>query len=304
MSVWAVVAHHGDRGDTKRCLARLRASEISPDVILLVDNQGDWPREGDQSQQWAAASERGSVQVLAPGRNLGFAGAAAAGASLALKGGADWVWFVNNDAEVADDCLARLLAAGEAEARAGLLSPVIFYRDDGAVWYAGGDVSRRTLAARHRHTIAAEQPYETGYATGCAVLARSSMVRRLGPLDERLFMYAEDVDWSLRARRDGWKILVVPAARVVHGVARAAGRRRFSPLAVYLLTRNHLALARRWDAGPAAVPATLWWGTRQLLKSRTRAELQRQAMAVACGLCHGLTGRLGPPPPLIARPRR
>ena len=59
----------------------------------------------------------------------------------------------------------------------------------------------------------------TGYLTGCCILARREVWERVGPLDERYFIYAEDADWSLRARRLGVALLFVPTARLWHKVS-------------------------------------------------------------------------------------
>jgi len=279
--VWAVVAHYGEPAATLAAIASLRAGSVQPDEILVVDNQGNFPGE--------------AARAVIPGGNLGFAGAIALGASGALRAGAKWVWFLNNDAQVAPGCLQALLAAGDATPRAGLLTPVIEH-EAGGIWYAGGTVDARRMAVGHEVVVAAQGAYDTGYATGCAVLARGALLRDVGPADEALFMYFEDVEWSLRARARGWRVMVVPSARVRHSVARRPGRRVWSPTAVYLLTRNRLVLARRAGAmGPALVPAVSW-GLRQCIKGLAWRDGGRIRRAFFAGLHDGIRGRGGPPP--------
>jgi rhamnosyltransferase len=281
VSVWAVIAHYGEPAATLATIASLRAGSLQPDEILIVDNQGNFPQEG--------------VRVATPGRNLGFAGAIALGASEALRAGAEWVWFPDNDAKVAPSCLQALLAAGDAAPRAGLLTPVIEH-EEGGIWYAGGTVDARRMAVRHEIVVASQDAYDTGYATGCAVLARAAFLLDTGPADEDLFMYFEDVEWSLRARARGWRVVVVPSARVRHSVALRRGRRVWSPTAVYLLTRNRLLLARRAGGiGPALAPAVSW-GLRQWLKGLAWRDGGRTRRAFFAGLRDGIRGRGGPPP--------
>jgi GT2 family glycosyltransferase len=55
-----------------------------------------------------------------------------------------------------------------------------------------------------------------GWAVGCAIVARTDTLRRLGPFDERIFMYGEDLDLSLRAAQEGVETWFWPAARVLH----------------------------------------------------------------------------------------
>ena len=287
----AVVAHYADREATSRTLRACCGHRV-PDQVLVIDNQGDLPA--------GAFADLPGVRVERPGRNLGFAGACALGAQRALQAAADWIWFLNNDARPDRACLAALLAAGEALPGAALLSPLIAYGDGGGLWYAGGDVRRADLRVRHSTRPTAAGPQAVGFATGCAPLARAAFVRACGPMDAALFMYYEDADWCLRARDHGWSVAVVPGARVVHDVERRGGRRRFSPLAVYLMTRNRLLVARRYGTPSAALAGALNWGGRQVVKGARRGEAGELLLALGAGVADGVRGRRGAPPALFA----
>ena len=292
MNVMAVVAHYSAAATTERTVQALLAGTVRPDEVLVIDNQGDLPA--------GAFAHLPGVRVERPGRNLGFAGAGALGAQRALHAAAEWIWFVNNDARPEPGCLAALLAAGEVLPRAALLSPLIAYGDGGGLWYAGGDVRRADLRVRHRTWPASGVPHVVGFATGCALLARAAFVRAWGPMDGALFMYYEDADWCLRAQDHGWSVVLVPGARVVHDVARPGGRRRFSPLAVYLMTRNRLLVARRYGMPAAALAGAADWGGRQVVKGVRRGEAGELLLALGAGLADGVRGRRGAPPALLA----
>jgi GT2 family glycosyltransferase len=289
-SVWVVVPHYGDAGTTRGAVAAILSGAVRPGTVLVVDNQGDLP-----------AFDETDVEVVRPGRNLGFGGACVLGIRRALAGGAAWVWVFNNDAEPARDCLAELLAVGTAEPRAGLLSPVILHRDRPTFWYAGGDLARRTLQVTHRGRPAQETPHDVDFITGCAWLARRGFIDECGPPDDGLFMYFEDVDWSLRAQAAGWRTILVPAAHAVHDARYEHGRRIFSPPAIYYMTRNRLLLGRRWGTPVATCAAAVTWGGRQLVKCRSAADAARVTLAVTAGLVHGLAGRRGPAPAGLLR---
>ncbi len=284
MNVWVVIAHYGRPEPTVELVGDLRSATVPPARIVLVDNDGGLPLEADEC-----------VLVLRPGLNTGFGAAVARGCEAALAGGADWVWLLNNDARPAADCLERLLEAAAAP-EAGILSPLVRYRSGEECWYAGGTVSSRTLDVRHLHAPCSRRPYETGFVTGCAALLRAAALRDLTPLDIGLFMYYEDVDWSLRAKAREWRLLVVPAAEVVHDVLREGGRRVFSDAAIYYMTRNRLLVAR--PCGGLVLPAlaAVRWGCRQVVKSRSWPAARRRLSACARGLRDGLAGRRGPAP--------
>jgi len=115
----------------------------------------------------------------------------------------------------------------------------------------------------------------------------------VGAFDARLFAYCEDVDFSLRARRAGFRVLVVPAALVHHGTTYTDARRAQR---VYYSVRNLLAVMRthaRWYHWIGFVPAfaVQWVGFFVLLACRHRQ--WSVAWAVGRGLLDGARGRLG-----------
>ena len=62
----------------------------------------------------------------------------------------------------------------------------------------------------------APDPAEIGWASFACILLRGEMVSAIGPMDEGYFLYFEDAEYCLRARRAGWRVAYVPEARVVH----------------------------------------------------------------------------------------
>jgi hypothetical protein len=105
------------------------------------------------------------------------------------------------------------------------------------------------------------------------------VVERIGMFDPDLFLYAEDTDWSLRARAAGLELLVVPASRVWHKVSSSGGGEN-QPQAIYYSTRNTLEVCERhaplgplgtWRRRVTVVGAH---AVQALLSKRKRAALQ------------------------------
>jgi GT2 family glycosyltransferase len=86
---------------------------------------------------------------------------------------------------------------------------------------------------------------EVGMVTGCFLLVERSAWRRLDGFDERFFMYGEDADLSLRARRAGYRPIITPTAEVVHLGAGSPIRRDHKTL--LLLTARATILRHRWS---------------------------------------------------------
>jgi hypothetical protein len=231
MTVVAVVLSWNGREDTLACLDSLAGESIEP---LVVDN-------GSTDGSVEALRARG-VELVENGRNLGFAGGMNVGVRRALEHGATHVLTLNNDVEVEPGFLAPLLAAGD------VACPQILFGDGRRVWYAGARWDPR--AGYHGRNVGYGEPplsgppYETDRACGGALLASREAWERVGLFDEELFAYAEDTDWSLRARGLGYRILVVPASVVRHKVSASTGGES-SPASIYFSLRNSLRVSER-----------------------------------------------------------
>jgi GT2 family glycosyltransferase len=236
MKVAAVVLSWNGREDTLACLRSLE--EEGTDVIV-VDNASE-----DGS---AEAVLRIGVELIRNERNLGYAGGMNVGIRAAFERGADAVLLLNNDVEVEPGAVDVLAAAADG---LGAVCPLITFADDPEkVWYAGASFDpRRGYNGRHRgfgeHVTRFSEPTETDRACGAAMLIPRQALERVGELDEWLFAYQEDTDWSLRARAAGLGVRVEPSARVRHKVSAATGGEG-SPTALYYSVRNTLEVCER-----------------------------------------------------------
>jgi len=192
-------------------------------VVRVVDNGST---DGSAA---AIAREFPAVELMALPENRRFAGGNNAGLRAALAAGADAVMLLNNDTEADPGLLERLVLALEQDPGAGAAAPLIYYAAPSArIWYAGGRLSVPLAHAAHRGLRTLDHGQyrsvePTGYLTGCCLLATRAAWEKVGRLDERYFLYAEDSDWSLRARQAGFRLLFVPTARLWHRVSASSG---------------------------------------------------------------------------------
>jgi GT2 family glycosyltransferase len=239
MKVIPVVLSWNGREDTLACLRSLAREPV--DTIVVVDNAS---RDGSAE---AVAREFPGVKLIRNSANLGYAGGMNVGIRAALSAGADAVLLLNNDVEVEPGAVAKLAAAARG---VGAVSPVITFADDpGRVWYAGASYDpRRGYNGRPRGwgepAASFAEAVRTDRACGAAMLIPREALKRVGELDESLFAYHEDADWSLRARAAGFPIYVEPSARVRHKVSAASGGEG-SPTALYYSVRNTLDICER-----------------------------------------------------------
>ncbi len=294
--VGIVVLHWMNRPETQACLDAVEALDYQPRETVVVDNSGEL------SQRDIAAFHSGPLTLLSAPYNLGYAGGNNLGIRRALDRGCDYVWLLNDDARVAPETLSALMAAARGEPRAGFLGPIVYMREaPDRVLSAGGTLDGEGRTA-HRGlgasgSAAPRAVEDVDYLSGCALLVSRPAIDAVGLLDEDFFAYHEDVDWCVRGRSAGFRVLLVPDARVWHPDTQL--RDEFSPHVTYYVTRNRLLFARKQRVGIATqvrmlggIGRTLTsWSLRPKWRCRRS---QRDAMARA--VRDFLSGRVGPMP--------
>jgi GT2 family glycosyltransferase len=291
-----VVLTWNGREDTLACLASLERVPDRPDAVVVVDNAS-----GDGTLE-AVAERFPDAHLVRSERNLGFAGGNNLGIERALELGADHVLVLNNDAEVEPGAIRSLVdEAGRRPDAGSLGSKILFADPPDLVWFAGATFDPRSgyngrqLGYRERDDGRFDGVRETDRACGAAMLVPRPVLEQVGGFDEGLFLYSEDVEWSLRARAAGYRHFVVSDSVVRHHVSASAGGES-SPLTLYYGMRNTLVVCERH--APLGRPGT--WRRRLVALAAHLAQAVRSpgrvagVRAVLSGFRDALRGRLGP----------
>jgi GT2 family glycosyltransferase len=297
-----VILNFNRQADTLACLRTLRRSTRAQgqplDAQVIVLNYGLPAGAGDEL---LAVCPDALVQTLTG--NQGYAGNNNVGIRLALERGAEWVLVLNEDTELAPDCLDLMLAVGEADAAIGVLGPMVYHYDEPTVIQSAGGVFDENWLSAH---VAMNEPdagqfaapRDVQWVSGCAIMVRRAVMEAVGMLDERFFMYWEETEWCMRAARAGWRIVHVPGARLWHkGVRRDY---KPAPYVGYYMTRNRLLFLRKHGA-PLRVRIAAWSSVLRTLlsysiKPQWRASKRVERGMIWRGLRDYLTGRWGEMP--------
>ncbi|HET9234666.1 MAG TPA: glycosyltransferase family 2 protein, partial [Candidatus Eisenbacteria bacterium] len=231
----------------RSCLERLSADAgRHPREILVVDNAS-----GDASPQVAASFP--GVRVIALDRNLGFAGGVNRGI-LAAEG--NYLFIMNPDVETHPGALDLLADFMDQNPETGIAAPKLL-NSDGTLQYSCRRyytlqtiLLRRTILGRmfpraaslRRHLMVDydhAEPRTVDWVAGAAMLVRREAVEDVGPMEERYFLYFEDVDWCTRMQARGWQVNYVPDSVMMHHWQRAS-------LGFGLAARRHLRSGLRF----------------------------------------------------------
>jgi GT2 family glycosyltransferase len=243
--VYVILLNWNGWRDTAECVESCRRLSYPEFRLLIVDNCSTDGSEAILRQRFP------DVELVQTGANLGFAGGNNFGIRHALQRGAKFVWLLNNDTLVDPGALSALVRAALAGPKVGMAgSKILYHGDRDLLWYAGAELDAarphlpRHLGLNERDRGQYDERRETGYVTGCSLLASKEMMESVGLLDHELFLYFEDVDWSARARAAGWKLIYAPDSLVYHKVSLSTGGAA-SPGLVYYTSRNRLYFVRR-----------------------------------------------------------
>lgn len=222
--------------------------------VIVVDNASSDPFKVPD-----AIDKSLHCEVLRSDANLGFTGGNNLGIHHAIeKYDSDYVLLLNNDTTVAPNLITALISRMEADDQCGIVVPKIYFAagrefhaqsyskaDRGnVIWYAGGSIDWLNLNAFHRGVDEVDRGQfqtqtESDFATGCCLMIRREVLEKIGLLDKKYFVYLEDVDWSIKAKRYGYTIGYVDDTHVWHvnaGSSQGSG----SALHQYYQARNAL----------------------------------------------------------------
>jgi len=179
-----------------------------------------------------------------------------------------YVLLLNPDTEVLDDALTTMVRFLDDNPHAGVAGAKLLY-PDGRLHHSAFafptlaqafldffPLHYRLLNSRlngryPRRLYERGEPFSIDHPLGAALMARGEAIQEVGLLDERFFIYCEEIDWCMRIKKAGWGIYCVPRAEVVHHVAESTGQVRGQMFAAlwrsrYLLFEKHYGHFYQW----------------------------------------------------------
>ncbi len=222
-------------------LDSLRACTYPNLEVIIVDNGS----LSDESARWRFHYPK--VVALRIEENLGFAGGTNFGIQQA-KG--ELILMLNNDTLVAPDFLQPLVQTLRTHERVGMVSPKICFAEPAnTIQYAGAVIGQPILG---RGTKIGHMEQDTGRYNdvrftelphGACMLVRRTVFEQVGLLPEFYFMYFEEHDFAVQARRAGYEVMYCGRSAIVHRQGQSLGAGH--PRKTYYLHRNRLTFYRR-----------------------------------------------------------
>jgi N-acetylglucosaminyl-diphospho-decaprenol L-rhamnosyltransferase len=209
----------------QRCLTSLASGAGSLAVeTFVVDNASS------DSSAVMVRSDFPSVIVIENAENLGFT---RANNQALERSSGRYVLLLNPDTEIVSDALQTMTSFMDSNPQVGVLGPQLIFADHSVQssrrrfpelktlfvestvlqrFFAGSAVLRRFYVLDKAHDVM----QDVDWVVGACLMARREAVQVAGLLDERFFMYSEEIDWCKRIKQKGWRVVYLPTAKVIH----------------------------------------------------------------------------------------
>lgn len=247
-----VLINYKNAKDTILCIESIKKAKDTPHIIV-VDN-GSSKECVDELKAAVPGLD------LIVGENIGFSAGNNVGIKKALRMGAKVVYILNNDTVVDENIFYRSYryVAGKDRIAGGKIYYAKGYEfhteqkgKGNILWYAGGYFNWESVIAQHYGVDEEEngqydQVKPVDFITGCFIAVPKRVFSKIGLLDEPFFLYLEDSDFCLHAKKLGVEVMYNPHLVVYHrnSSSTVAG----SPLVDYYITRNRFFIGKRYGS--------------------------------------------------------
>jgi len=256
MSLCIVIVNYNTERLLRDCLQSVYASANgTPLNVWVVDNNSH-----DDSVAMVKASFP-KAQVIENPCNVGFS---KANNLVISRSESDYVLLLNPDTLVIGDAIERMVKFMDENPKVGIAGCKVLNRDGTLQLACRRSIptprvaffrltglsllfpKSRVMAEYNLTYQSPEQTHEVGAVSGAFLMIRRKVIDEIGLLDERFFMYGEELDWCLRAKRAGWTVMYHPAAQIVHykGESTKHNSRKAAVefyRSMYLFHRKHFA---------------------------------------------------------------
>jgi GT2 family glycosyltransferase len=289
LGIAVVIVDFNTHAETLNCLNSLLNRIPTNSKVYLIDNS-----DGESEVFEAALSALPlAIDYDYSGKNIGFASACNRGIYKAIDDGYSVGLLLNNDTIVESDILFRAprILGNSQYAVLGIRN---YYLSSPSVFWQGGKVWRPFKFGFKDVELCLDQEVTPcDYVAGSSLLFRLSVIRQVGPLDERYFAYYEEIDFCLRVKNNGFGVGIINDSRILHSVGLSSS----SPIKAYLKTRNKLHF---YQAHFDSRLRFLFIAGILILKDLALVLLQRHRLrnlrAIFYGIRDFVLGKLGRPP--------
>jgi GT2 family glycosyltransferase len=193
-------------GDTIECLNSVYNINI-PLSIAIIDN-GSTDDSIKRIQEWIKKHKKRKtgfkkrIFFIKSKKNLGFSAGNNLGLRFSMKSRSDYIMILNNDTIIEPAVISELIDVLEQNPKYGVAGPSIYFYND-------------RKRPQFKKYLGIKEIKEDVGLSGCCFLIKKEVIKKIGPFDEDFFLFNEERDFMLRAKKAGFKVLYVPTKGAV-----------------------------------------------------------------------------------------
>jgi GT2 family glycosyltransferase len=242
LSVFIIILNFNGYQDTIKCVESLSNILYKNFRIIIVDNNST------DNSVLILKQTFPKIDIIQTEANLGYAAGNNFGIKYAVECGAQYLCILNNDTIAHEDFLSPLVRRLNSNSQKTIIGPMILEKDNHTIQSTGAriDMLRGRVPVINSGKIKKEisnKLIECDYIGGACLLFRCDSINELGLFPENYFLFYEETEWCLRAKKNGFQIVCDPSTSIVH--EGSSSIKRVSGLIEYLLSRNRVVFMRR-----------------------------------------------------------
>jgi GT2 family glycosyltransferase len=252
--VSVIVTHYRSPDELAVCLSTLQRLPGSKQLEVVVADS-----DAQAGTDEVVRDHHGSAKYIPVPSNCGYAALVNMGMAVTAR---PFILVINADIDLSPETISELLTHLLDNPHIGMVGPALAYQSGaeqssafafyrpvtilcrrtplGRTKWGQSELNRFEMADKVRPARATGSPIDVDWLMGAVMMVRRSAVLESGPLDERYFLYFEDVDWCLQFWRKGWRVVYLPTVTCAHRWSRASKKGGLVGLVVNPLARRHL----------------------------------------------------------------
>lgn len=270
-NIYIIVLNWQNAPETVNCLASLDKLDFNNYKIVVCDNNSQ-DSSVPEITKWCSGankntlvisetecdtlknSEETEVFIIKNRGNYGYAGGNNVGIKLALQDeNCEFIWILNNDTTVSPDSLSSMYQKMKGNSVLGICGSLLLHQNNKNIIQAAGGRFNNTfcttthlLEDRELNSVTTEEKnnLHPDYVVGASMLIKRDVFDSIGLLFEDYFLYYEEIDFCLRARKN-YNVEIDFDSYVYHKLGDSIKKGK-SELADYLSVRNRLIISRRF----------------------------------------------------------
>lgn len=240
--LFVVILNYNSAEDSMECISSLYSVKKLKIHIVLVDNGSS-----KECIQQLDSFINGDIVFIKNPQNMGYAAGNNVGIQYAVDHGADYISVVNNDVIVNEDSFTQSVKALDSDENVGIVGPVIIDASSKRIQSAGAAINYYKagvdLIRRDEKFYPIDDLTECDYVGGACMTFTPKVIKTVGYIPENYFLFWEEAEWCLHAKKAGFKVCCAAGSSVEHkGSATVNKMHGFS---TYYMERNKIIFLRR-----------------------------------------------------------